>query len=395
MGLFSVGKYDNYSDDYKGPVTITVCTIIALGAGVSYAWSVFSVALQDTYGLSLTEATAPYSISCAVFALCAVIAGFLADRVPPKYVAMFGGLCLGIGVYMCGSANTAEKLIFPVSLAFGPGNAFIGVTCGSTAVKWCSPKRKGLVSGVVISAIALSSLLSSVLAKLFIVTNGVAASFRLLGVLLLFLTVPMSFFIFTPQKDMEITKKHSVIKEIFSSNFIKLWIVYMIGLMAGHTVISQIGNIGLYQIGEINVAGFTAVIAVGNMIGRLSLATLSDKIGCKKTYYLAYCLCALNIGLFFLYKNSSLLYMGSFISGFCYGGLISNSSAALAGLFGKANFALLWGVMQSSAGISGTVGPMLAASAFEHFGDYYIAYFGSCVIIALCITLVRNIYKGK
>src|SRR5512143_2570277 len=74
-----------------------------LALGILYAWSVFGKQLTEVvdkggFGWSKTEATLPYTVAIACFAVMMIPAGRLQDRFGPRIVATIGALLCGIGL---------------------------------------------------------------------------------------------------------------------------------------------------------------------------------------------------------------------------------------------------------------------------------------------------------
>ena len=66
--------------------------LMVLCIGNVYTWSVFRNPLMKTYGWTMAEATYPFQISIAVFAIAMVFAGRWQDKSGPHPVAMLGGI---------------------------------------------------------------------------------------------------------------------------------------------------------------------------------------------------------------------------------------------------------------------------------------------------------------
>ena len=118
----------------RGWVVTGAAVAINLILGVLYSWSVIAKALAPKFKWTQTEAALPFAISTAAFALMMVFAGRVQDKIGPKFVAMLGGLMLGIG--LIASAFTTSPYL--MALTFG----VIG-GCGSG---WVTPPPRRLVS---------------------------------------------------------------------------------------------------------------------------------------------------------------------------------------------------------------------------------------------------------
>src|SRR3989304_3571662 len=71
--------------------------LMNLCMGNLYAWSVFRIPLQKMFGWTAPEATVPFQLSIAFFAVAMVIAGRMQDKLGPRTVGMVGGVLVGVG----------------------------------------------------------------------------------------------------------------------------------------------------------------------------------------------------------------------------------------------------------------------------------------------------------
>src|SRR5512137_742582 len=96
--------------------TVTLAGMgLNLALGILYAWSVFAKQLVEPverggFGWTKTQATLPYTLAIACFALMMIPAGRLQDRVGPRLVASAGGLLTGAGLLVASFASAASIL---------------------------------------------------------------------------------------------------------------------------------------------------------------------------------------------------------------------------------------------------------------------------------------------
>src|SRR5512140_3553501 len=93
-----------------------------LALGILYAWSMFSKQLTEAverggFGWTKTQATLPYTIAIACFALMMVPAGRLQDRLGPRLVASAGGVLTGLGLIVASFAT--PQRVLPALIGFG------------------------------------------------------------------------------------------------------------------------------------------------------------------------------------------------------------------------------------------------------------------------------------
>ncbi|MGE4568948.1 MAG: MFS transporter, partial [Bacteroidales bacterium] len=103
-------------------------TMTALGInlilGVLYSWSVIKKALVADWGWTNTEASLPYTVSVATFALMMVFAGRAQDKYGPRKVAFLGGLLLGLGLIASSWTQNPTMMILTFGVIGGMGIGF-------------------------------------------------------------------------------------------------------------------------------------------------------------------------------------------------------------------------------------------------------------------------------
>ena len=121
-----------------------------LALGVLYAWSVFAKQLTEAvdkggFGWTKTEASIPYTVAIACFALMMVPAGRLQDKLGPRMVASMGAVFTAAGLVFTSFASAGN--ILPAVIGFGllAGTGFgLGYSAATpAAVKWFPPRKRG------------------------------------------------------------------------------------------------------------------------------------------------------------------------------------------------------------------------------------------------------------
>jgi OFA family oxalate/formate antiporter-like MFS transporter len=112
--------------------------------GVLYAWSVMGKALVIQWHWSSGRRVLPFTISAASFALMMIFAGRWQDKIGPRYVAMLGGIILGLGLIASSFATTPVMMLVTFGLVGGLG---IGLGYSATtppSIKWFPPAKRAL-----------------------------------------------------------------------------------------------------------------------------------------------------------------------------------------------------------------------------------------------------------
>lgn len=173
-----------------------------------------------------------------------------------------------------------------------------------------------------------------------------------------------------------------------TANFYKMWFMFALSAAAGLMVIGHAANITKIQAHW--EGGFVVVIllAIFNGIGRSFGGMLSDKIGRPNLMRLTFVIQAANMFVFAFYTNSVVLMVGVAIAGTCYGACMVVFSAMTADLYGMKYFSSNYGLVFTSWGVAGVLGPIPGALIFDATKSFNAAYLlaGAMAIVALAIA---------
>jgi MFS family permease len=377
-----------------------------LALGILYAWSVFSKQLGETiekggFGWTKTQATLPYTIAIACFALMMVPAGRLQDKLGPRIVASAGGILTGLGLIVASFATPTSAA--PAILGFGLlGGIGFGLGYSSTtpaALKWFPPEKKGLITGIVVGGFGLAPVYIAPLSKHLLATYGVATSFRILGVAFLIVATALAQFVTNPA--VPVAKKAAAPgsaaarpdktwREMLKSwEFYSLYVQYACAATAGLMVIGHMAKIVTVQSGNSIKVGFVfvALLAIFNASGRIVAGIVSDYIGRVVTIGLVCVMQALVMFFFSQFSTIGGFVLGSAVVGFSYGACLSLFPATVSDYWGTKNLGLNYGILFTAWGVGGVFGPILAGKIADATGSYAGAYYISGGLLSFAVLL--------
>ncbi|HET7827221.1 MAG TPA: OFA family MFS transporter [Anaeromyxobacter sp.] len=397
----------------RGWGVVLAGTGLNLALGILYAWSVFSKQLVEPvarggFGWTKTQATLPYTIAIACFALMMVPAGRLQDKLGPRVVASLGGILTGLGLVVASFATRTSVL--PALAGFGllAGTGFgLGYAAATpAAVKWFPPEKKGLITGIVVGGFGIAPVYIAPLSKHLLATYGVGASFRILGIAFLVVATAFAQFIRNPEHPAKpVAKAGSAAagaarpektwrEMIRTSSFYMLYAQYACAATAGLMIIGHMARIVSVQSGDTIKVGFVfvALLAAFNAGGRVVAGVISDYIGRVVTIGIV---CILQATMMFFFPSFTTVggfILGASVVGFSYGACLSLFPATTADRWGTKNMGLNYGVLFTAWGLGGVIGPTLAGRIADRTGSYAGAYDIAGLLLMFAFVLAMLSY---
>src|SRR5512145_100285 len=341
----------------KGWIVTMAGLGLNLALGILYAWSVFKKQMvapitDGGYGWTNQEATLPYTVAIAMFAVMMIPAGRLQDKLGPRKVAMTGGLLTAAGLIIASFSSPESPL--PAIVGFGLGYA----ASTPAAIKWFPPEKKGMITGLVVAGFGIAPVYISPLTKVLLANYGVAMTFRILGIAFAVTATLFSSLIMNPEKPLNVAKP-GVSKTSFGGDktwremvktpfFYMIWLQYAFAAIAGLMIIGNMASIVTSQSGgelKAQAAMFVALLAIFNAGGRVIAGVLSDYIGRIVTLALVSISQATILLFFPSFTTFGEFVIGAAVVGFSYGACLSIFPSTTADTWGTKNMGLNYGVL--------------------------------------------------
>ncbi len=383
-----------------------IVTFAALGInlilGILYSWSILKKAMVADWDWTNTEASLPYTVCIAVLAFVTIFGGRLQDKYGPRIIALIGGLLFGAGLIGSAFATSPTMMVFTFGVISGLGMGFGYAAATPCAIKWFDPRKKGLITGIVVSGIGLSAVYIAPLTNYLLKSSNIQQTFLFLGILSIVAMTVFSLILRNPPvgyvpavNAKKPATKHSADfrwQDMLKTRpFILLWLTYLMSATAGLMLIGHIASIAFVQANW--KAGFilVVVLAVFNATGRITGGFLSDKVGRTNAMYLAFGLQAVNMFLFAFYNSIPLLIVGTAVAGLSYGAIFSLFPAITADFFGIKNLGVNYGIIFTGWGVAGVIGPIIGGRVADLTGTYNVSYIVAGVMLVIGVILVKLI----
>jgi OFA family oxalate/formate antiporter-like MFS transporter len=360
--------------------------LMQMALGAVYAWSVFRIPLTKQFHWTVPQVTLAFTICVSVVGFAAFFGGLWLNKKGPRIVALTGGFLYGSGIFLASfSADKLWWLYMSYGLIGGIGLGFGYIVPVAVLVKWF-PDRRGLITGIAVGGFGLGALVTAPVATHLIQSIGVLQTFAWLGIAYLVITMATGYFMqnppagwkpegWTPSATLSAqraTTDYTLAGALGTWQWWALWVLLFLNTSAGISLISQESPM-FQEIGKasaIVAAGMVGVASIGNSVGRIFWASISDVITRRWTFAVMF---LVQVGLFFLLPSVSsvmLLTIVSFVILMCYGGGFGTMPAFAADYFGSKNVGPIYGLMLTAWGAASAFGPLLIAKMHESSKTY-------------------------
>jgi OFA family oxalate/formate antiporter-like MFS transporter len=377
--------------------------LLQMALGAVYAWSVFRIPLAKQFHWSISQVTLTFTIAIMALGFASFFGGLWLKRVGPRVVAMTGGALYGAGVFLSSfSYHGLWWLYLTYGVIGGIGLGFSYIVPISVLVKWF-PDRRGLMTGIAVGGFGAGALITAPIATRLIQSVGVLHTFAYLGIAYLIISVASASFLQNPPEGWtpdgwKPGKKQSAQKSnndftlgeaVRTWQFWALWLLLFLNTSAGISIISQ--EAPMFQefakITAIVAAGMVGIVSIGNALGRVFWAWISDLVGRKATFAVMF---IVQLVLFWLlpgfHSVTSVTVLAFFIL-MCYGGGFGTMPAFAADYFGPGNVGSIYGLILTAWGFASAFGPLLIAHLRQTSGAYTSGLHIIAIVMAVSVIL--------
>jgi OFA family oxalate/formate antiporter-like MFS transporter len=377
--------------------------LLQMALGAVYAWSVFRVPLAKQFNWTISEVTLTFTIAIMVLGFASFFGGLWLKRVGPRVVAMTGGALYGLGVFLASFSNQGLWWLYlTYGVIGGIGLGFAYIVPISVLVKWF-PDRRGLMTGIAVGGFGAGALVTAPAATRLIQSVGVLQTFAYLGIAFFIVSVAAGYFMQNPPdgwkpegwtpKEKQLVQKaardFTLGEALKTWQWWALWLLLFLNTSAGISIISQ--EAPMFQefakATAIVAAGMVGVVSIGNALGRVFWAWISDTIGRRTTFAVMF---ILQIALFWILPSLhsvAAVSVISFIILMCYGGGFGTMPAFTADYFGSANVGSIYGLILTAWGFASAFGPLLIAHMRQSTGTYSSGLHTIALVMALSVVL--------
>jgi len=349
--------------------------LINFSIGSVYCWTLFKEDIIAYTGFSKSVTEWCFSLAIFFLGMSAAFGGKIVEKDVKKSslitFTMFtlGWIVTGIGIQY----KSALVTVLGFGVIQGIGLGFGYITPVKTLMIWLD-KNKGFAAGLSIAGFALAGVLANPMIAYFLETLPVYHVFYLLaGIygLCIFIAYLLIYRLETAETKEASGKTLKTREILFSKKFMLLWLLFFLNIVCGLALISQEKQI--YHM--IGVSSITWVVlycsgsAISNLVGRLSMASLQDRMKQKHIPYYIMAVSSLAVCFIAALKAEALTFtlMMMWTINFFFGCGFSCLPNVLHQHYGIQQLSTVQGLALSAWAAAGLVGNQLALLVINHF----------------------------
>lgn len=361
--------------------------IILLFMGCSYAWSIFVVPLETTYGWSRSETSLAFTLNLLFFSVGSILVGIFSKKLSFSTLLKIASTMIAMGFFMSSIVNNPWQIYFTYSFLCGCGIG-AGYSCVVSATPLWFPDKTGMVTGTLLMGYALSTAIFGPLINSLITVIGISNTFKVLAAVCFSGLMSGSLLLKIPTYKEHIQlphpKRHSEKKEynLITSEMIKkpiFWVYYVLSALLAGTGLTIINHASPILTEDLLMSTTLAsliisIISICNGAGRVIWGILFDKLGVKKVLSYISFIMLLSVSIMIISLMISIPYLFIFSSCillFAFGGNAALMPTMIRELFGHRTYSLNYSILSTSCIIQSSL-PTVIGTIHTYTNTYLL-----------------------
>lgn len=389
--------------------------LIMACASILYSWSIFVTPLIEYHGWELTVVAMVASVELAFYAIGSFTGGKLNAIIGPRKSLTIGTFLFGLGIILTGLVPSSAPWLIYVTYSMISGLGIgISYNVGAYSVARWYPDKKGLAMGIVLAAYGGATAFLAPLASALIGQVGVINTFYILGVVFLTISLICALTFKAPpegfnpvpagtagkvgnaSEQRSYTASEAARTRQFWLFAIPVWFYPTAYLsMAPLFVVFGVSRgmtLGMATLG-------VSTVAVAQIIGRILLSAMQDKVGYKTVYTIAWSCTIISLVLLILsVQNVSMIFVGYIFLGLGYAGSTVVYTFASIEVFGPKYSGAIYGLSLMIDVPLFIILPRIFLAILESTGGYTASLIMAgvlCTIAWLCMISIKPIAAPK
>jgi MFS transporter, OFA family, oxalate/formate antiporter len=371
-----------------------------------YSWFLFAFSLQKQFNWVLSTIGLTFTVFTYAATFIQPFSGYIADTYGPRKVAVTASVLVGIGLLLASTATSPGMLY----LYYGIGGVGVGILYGisaSCAIKWF-PDRRGFATGLVVFGFGAGTAVFNLFIQQMLDTMGLQTTFVYLGIAMLIILIPLSFFYKYPEQSVQTAKGSKKDTAVSATDYKPLemlkthqWFLIYFSFTFTISIVLMFGAQMKMVAKEFDLPkSYFSVLLVlfplGNGLSRVFAGAISDKIGREKTMVIFYSLLALSIFCFVFFAKTPLFFVIIvFIAALLGGAPFALYPATIGDYYGTKYATTNYGITYTAKAFAGLISGWLSGYLFMQFGSFKPALIAiACFSLLAAVISMPTIMKA-
>ena len=379
-----------------------IASVWLVGPFVSFG--VFFKPLSSEFGWTRAATSAAMSVASIVMGFSGIAAGRLTDKYGPRVVLIASGLLMGLGNLLMSQVSALWQLYLFYGVLVGVAMSAADIPIVVTVARWFV-KRRGMMTGITKVGAGIGIMVVPLLANWLIFNYGWSRAYTIIGTIALVVIVLMALLFKRDPSQIDelpdgateveatesnINTRQFSVKEAMATRqfrtFSAAWFSFMFcSQVVTLHIVPHVTDLG---ISATMAATIVSVIGGFSILGRLVLSSLSDSLGTKMAYMIAFSLLAISLVWLLFAREAWMFYLFAALYGMAHGASFALLSPMVAGLFGLQSLGSILGMVLFAGTFGSLISPMLAGRIFDIMGSYQLVFLILVVFSVIGLILI-------
>lgn len=393
-------------------IVIAGMVLITVTIGTHMSFGVFFKPIMEEFGWTRTTTAAGFFVGGLAIAVTALSSGALTDRYGPRLVITGVGLINGVGYFLMSQVSSLWQfyLVFPM-MALGMS---IVTPLLTTVSRWFTDRR-GLALGLVGVGAGLGQAIMPPITHYLVTQYGWRQAYMILSVVVGLTVVSAAQAVRRDPREKGLwpygeapdagpggasvsAGEERAPPPAFSLRQVVhlrvFWMILLSGALGSlgmqMTMIHLVPHVTDVGISAAVAATMLGIIGFTNIIGKVVMGWLADRIGAKTTLAITNAMAGMVMLWLLRADEEWMLYGFAIAFGFAFGGWMTLLAATAGEVFGVASLGAIFGTMQAGTATFGTGGTVMAGYVFDVTQSYLPAFAVGAIAFLAAAGLVMG-----
>lgn len=391
---------------YRGWYIVgAVHVLLALIFGAAYSFGAFFSSLQENFDAGSFSTASIFSFTALIYYVVGVFSGAWSDRTSVRAVTATGIVLLALG-FLASSLLSSSLALFlgAFCLLVGLGVGLVYVPAVSTIQRWFVVRRSH-ASGLALAGTGLGTLVGPMVAGWLMRHLSWQATMQVYAAVIALVGLAAAFSLRGRPEELGLhpdgiamasqagARTQQGLSLVEASRQARFWWYFAAIFFGSIGIFLALVHINPYarqqglSVTQANL--LIGLIGVGNILGRLGLGRLGDRLGTLRFLVVLTVGLAVLCGLWGLAQGFVALAVFAVLFGAANGGCIALYPAVAATWFGTRHLGAILGALYIAVGIAAVAGGSVAGLLFDLYGSYTLSIVlaGACALLSAAAVL--------